>query len=859
MPKNIFNTFFSFCDRYHVLLVVGIFLLVLWGVCAPLFQDGNPPWDSDTMGHLYKSLFLYQEVVERGVFPSWLPFWYMGDAFLQYYPPVGTVVLFLLTFVFSDVVFAYKVLLFVVMLGTLVVTYFVLLRSFPKMAAFFSSLFFVFAPYTLHTMFSHGNLPRSLFLVGIPLYVYLIDTFIHKQRKCRVLVLLGLLMGVLLLTHVMQAAMLVCIVAFFLLFNYVQLKSTFKARHILLWVGTLGAGFLYSAFWIIPAQLSLEAENVPYLALEKIPIYSGSLDMFLLKPPADVEKVYVGLSLLGLACWGWYHYRKQYPKVSGYFAAGLIALFCSMGSNIPGWLALPLVSNFLPERFLNLAVYFLAVPGGLGGYWFVRQSLAVRARWWYGVAFAVLAVVAGVFTYKDYSFYFRYLHTRAYEEHRERAELLAEKTGKKPQGRLLCSYCDRYSASSYFFPLLADQPIVHGYSIEGTPLHDDLANVRYVLREREFFPYMQKKYALWNVESVFLEEDELEVVGSFLQEMGFEAVEFSAKESPVVLSLYQADTPFSYVQEQRTEVLVVGANAATFAMLFPGVTEGFSSSLQAYGEEYFDPYGTIVVSGVPYAEIDESHGLIRKLVAAGKRVIVDITDTSQSFMLPSALGVEFLPFDIKGEVETTTVSGGRASEEDFVYEDVAWRGSVLEGVDEPLAHLRQGEEYYSIAGVEHLEEGDVYFTSMNLPYHAFLHRDEVTMQFLLEEIIQVPDVAKFVPLDRVAAEGVELLSDRIVFSYEAQESVRAVISSAYSPRWRAYLAGSGAVLPLHNYEHLLGVDLPAGKHQVVLRYESSAVQFWAVQVSLVSFLVTLAGVVACCFLRKRRWGCALMR
>ncbi len=74
-----------------------------------------------------------------------------------------------------------------------------------------------------------------------------------------------------------------------------------------------------------------------------------------------------------------------------------------------------------------------------------------------------------------------------------------------------------------------------------------------------------------------------------------------------------------------------------------------------------------------------------------------------------------------------------------------------------------------------------------------------------------------------------------------------VLSEVYYPAWKAYV--DGEPVPLYRADHLFrSVPVPAGKHQVELRYESSALKT-GVAISLIAYVALVTLAIA----KARRW------
>jgi hypothetical protein len=141
----------------------------------------------------------------------------------------------------------------------------------------------------------------------------------------------------------------------------------------------------------------------------------------------------------------------------------------------------------------------------------------------------------------------------------------------------------------------------------------------------------------------------------------------------------------------------------------------------------------------------------------------------------------------------------------------------------------------------------LFMSRTNLPAHL------LTPQFNPREVVFFPQemAGTITATNRVpgaAIENVRCSAQRITFTVDAPAPCLVVAAQSYYPNWRAYVAGQP--VPLWPANHAFqALQVPAGRHEVMLRYEDRRFQLGAI----ISVL-TLLGMIGATLLWRRKAG-----
>jgi hypothetical protein len=228
--------------------------LVVW-IFVPLFRGGLPAsWDAAQ--HFVRCLVMKNIFLSNFRLDGWNPYWYLGYQQFLFYSPVLfflVVMLNILTFQLVPLMICYKIFYFLLIFSLPFVCYW-LLRQF-KVDPFPSALAAVSV-----TSFSaiHGIGISAIFVAGLItqgfgliLFAFIIGGMLkicRPQSNTNDVLWLGLLIGVMLLSHIISAVYLAFCLIVLGVFNLTNHKNILKLAAAFLIGGLIASFAIYSAF-----------------------------------------------------------------------------------------------------------------------------------------------------------------------------------------------------------------------------------------------------------------------------------------------------------------------------------------------------------------------------------------------------------------------------------------------------------------------------------------------------------------------------------------------------------------------------------------------------------------------------------
>lgn len=725
---------------------------------------------------------------------EWMPDWYMGDPMRVYYPPLSTWVLGLLTAITGNAITAYRLAITAIWLILGLSVYIIGVKwGRNHWLAAAGALLSVTAPFAIHTVFVEGNLPRGLALLIFPWLIWQTELILTKKSVQGNFATLAVLWALAILAHVMQAAMFAVVIGLYIAFR-VMSEVYIPLRRGLLALITVGFGGGLAAMYIIPAYGRFELHNVPSLPGDKIDLFSIT-PAAILPYHANIEQISLGLAAILLTLIITFYRSQSHHKTL--FGLGILCVIFAFGPSGGLFYLIPLNQSMLPERFLNAsAILFALLIATLPrGYAYQRWILA-------GVALVLMIDFAPA----SRAIYMRDLPPDEYQ-------LAQQLNDADLPGRAMpLTFPDPTATQNYLIGEIGGRASVSGWALENTP-HQ--AIVRRLLAALDRSPaYLERTLALWNADYLLTRFERSSQEEQTRSELSFAIIAQSGD-----FSLWERTAPSAFIRElPDNRMLIIGDNATSWLFAFPFASEGVFADPAAYTAEYLDHYTVIGLNRLPdSANIEDA---LQSWVAAGNTLIVDLSGMGSAYQTGFNLfDVHAISLGLNGDYSITWPQelDTMPSSLPFTTPEGPWIGATYYGEMITVASLNHQNQDYPLLGYRDLGDGRIWFIGFNLLFLL----DETDLrdasQTLVDYLLDESNVNRDLTLPRVDVEFHARTPDSITFSYDHPSEIRAVVSMTYFPRWQATI--NNEPVEIHNHEHLILLDLPAGAYSVTLDYQ----------------------------------------
>ncbi len=651
-------------------LIPLLYLGLATAVVAVVSRNGGYPTGSDTMYHIFRGDMVYQALRRGDLWSSYTPLWYNGVEILRYWPPLPAYFMALCQAAAGgDPMNGY--LLFVgavCFFGALPWLWIGERLDRPLLGGFLGGLWF-FLPNNLRAVFQEGNLARSLSMIFLPIFLYLMEEYLRGRnwKPAPGMVLSFVLM---LLCHLGYAGMLALAVLLFLLVNRIFCGKTRGADVVIL---SMVLGFLLTGIW------SLAALRGGISNIDSSESMAGFFQDFLLTLN-PVERFSTG---------------------SGYFyfglAAFLLALFGILGSGKqerPGFVTAVLLCCFTASSAYYV---FRMLPGGQY-LWMLRfisiaLCLILLSFLWWKTLKLPLALALCVLLVLDV------LPSVPLMTDAQSGELVEERMAELQEATLIdkgqelttqrLALLDESALEARGAYLVSDWgngvPAAFGAGWEAAATSSNIVQLNKAYSQGKFLYLFDRCKELGN-DTVLIYERRLPADPAAVEKLDAAAeqtgYELSAK-SPGY-RLYHLETGAkNWGTKTKYPAIAIGSGSAALALDFPAMKETDSDNLNDYTFEELSQYQVVYLAGFTYNDRESAEELVLRLSEAGVRVVISADDIPEDRAVDrrTFLGVTCNPITFSnGYPELDTVDGV-INADLFPSEHSTWDTVFLNGLD----------------------------------------------------------------------------------------------------------------------------------------------------------------------------------
>ncbi len=684
----------------NLIILIGAALLML----NIINQRGSYPWGSDTFGHLFKGNILYDAFKEGRLYVNYNENWYNGIQPFRYWAPLPYYILAVINLFTNDIIKTYNLfIVFLFIVGGFGWLCWGFYTKRQNLGLTLSILWF-FVPDNLRVLFSEGNIPFAFVNTIIP-YIFLFYYRSLREKKITDYLSLSLLMGVTTLSHAMISAMIGIS-----LFMTSFISSIFNKKYIqnmlVIVYGFLGA--ILPAFWLYPALKGgiwgLNREAVARVMEGLTYPFTISLNPFLRFH--SIEIYYFGLAFAITALFGFFFSNKNERSL---FTTALIVLLGTSKAALPLLQKLPLNQLFWMRRFTStaIAMIFLALL-----FWksLRRKVLIVLIIF---IAMDSLASFDVLGFNREAPWDLASISDAASEIAVQRIGVLDSSSfGSFPSYRI--SYNSTEGVHNQVF----------GWAWQGASTAENIVTINTAL-ENGYYDLMFDR-------SLELGADTLVVRKRLITdrkhlEKAAQSVGYIKHQEDKEVIIYKYPVVDKFSTKVNYDGIAIGRYSPNIVYLFPKIQTSKSEYLDEYTFEELKDRKAVYLSGFKFRDKRAAEELVLKLSRSGVKVIVDVT----GFDGYDFLGVKAEPITIKDNYQEIYYKDKRLEMRGFPEEYKSWRTYFLNGVEDTESYGII--DYKIINYIGKKDNENLVFIGLNLPYYAFLTKDEYALKILEDE------------------------------------------------------------------------------------------------------------------------------
>lgn len=688
-----------------LMLIASFAVVIAWAT-----KDGLYPWGSDTWGHLFKTHFLYKEVIKGNIFPKYTNLWYNGIQPFRYWAPFPYYLILigeLLTggnslvsfYIFVGIIYVVGSIPFIILgkskgniyLGTIIgIIYFIL-------------------PDNYRLLFAEGNLPRVVVSMIFPYMVLMMFFYLEKPTN-RKLVVLSALMFLITLTHAMIAALTGIIMFLFLLIRSIVTRRQYKESvYILI---SLLLGIVISGIWLYPALkggiISIDSSSV----MESLTYTINQMLNPFYRVTEHTDAYYFGLSVFIITCLGLFISKGQNK------ASFILVIIIFLGTT--KWFLfalqkLPMSELFWMMRFTPMAMVFFLM--GIINW----KELKTKVM----VAIILMILVDCIFTMAVVN---ASLPINRANQSIDFATHIATQ-------RVAMMDLSTYDSDPSYFLSYSNSnssiPQVFGWAWQGASTATKIVEINEAF-VKGYYNFMFDELLELGSDTIivrkkYIEDHERLVESAKL--VGYKLVkEFSED------YVFKYDVNYCFGSKVEYEYLAIGKYSHNIIMAFPEIIAGNDIVFDHYNMDDLKKYKKILLTGFEYDDKLLAESMIKELAENGIEVIIDMTgqESDMYSMRPEFMDVIAQPLNIAGSYPVLDLDGSSYILDNFSKSTPRFNTFYLSNLDVENGTTKidnQEMVFYGSKGNDNIK-----FVGLNLFYYLFSNHDETGLDLVSQMI-----------------------------------------------------------------------------------------------------------------------------
>lgn len=586
--------------RIGLLFYIFILLVVASLITTYFWITEFSPSGGDIWGHLYKSMFMYDNFSEHNYYPLYSPSWYNGIQLYRYWPPLVYYVMTGFLYLTSgDILHSYYLFVgFVVFASG--IPFILIGRKVDKTwLGLILAILWSIMPDNIRIFFYEGNMPRIMTSVLIPYIIYFLWLYM-RQRKKSALVGLMIFMCLMTFTHLMITAIVGIGSFLFLAFDWYKNHETRRSIEALV---AMVIGIMCAGIWVVPALTGgmMSMGDSSSQTQDLLTVHLTTSLNFISRAIGKAEEYYFGISILLIATLGIFLAKKN--RKAG-FCFAILVLLGTTPATVSVTKHLPLGEYMWMTRFTALAYGFFLLA-------FMEWKTLKKKYLWLFISLLMVDSLASVYYLPNY-------YAQVKEDTVGDTKLLKEYTTNRASIMDISIYGPYPS-----WELVTGEDSVNytfGWAWQGAQTANNIMYLNEALEAEQYYYVFDRSIELGDDAILFMKsyiyhkDDLLEAAKA----CGYELVETTDTGY-----LFTKNTPNQYGVITKYEGISIGSYSASLCMYYPSFIHGDSIYIDDYDIDELSKYKAVFLSGFEYHNQEDAEKLLKDLSDQGTKVVID--------------------------------------------------------------------------------------------------------------------------------------------------------------------------------------------------------------------------------------------
>ena len=704
----------------HVINIVFFILSIIVSVMIvyTVKNNGIYPSGDDTWYHIYRAHSVYKNMIQGIFYQPLDTYWYNGVENFRYWAPLTAYIMGVIDYVCGgDIYKGYLIFIgFVNLSGAAAWSYIGVKKNRPVICGLIGTIWF-FMPNNLYAMFVEGNLPRTMIMSILPLYLFFANEMIHKKTiKNTIGTVLSMVF--IIMCHVGYAGMIGISMIIFVTVDFIVNRKGNSGRIYIILCFFISV--MLCGLYIVPSLHGGMSESSSSQIMNTFfqPLIA-SINPFLRMTDGIQGRFYFGAAAAIIACVGIFSNRRSLS----WFISSIIILFMTTNYSYSALKLIPGSGFLWMLRFISIALCFIMI-GMI--YWESLKKVFIV------LAMAILIIdiipslplLCGNETGTS-------PETRLDEFGKE---TLLESGKSITKQRLALIDGSTLGSKAAFYVADYKTPVHYAFGAGWTSavtaknivmLNESVESGKYM--------YLFDRCKELGCDTVIVQTARLKDKNNDIKRLAACAKEsgYDNKEQNNGYILFHNDNIIGqYGTVNEYQYIGIGSSAPILSLICPGIKETENTNIDDYSFTELSKYKTVYLDGFTYRNVDKAETLIKKLSDSGVKICIfaDVMPINPHTREKTFLGVQCQNITFTNGYPDLTFKEKRYVCSLFPDGYTTWNTVYLNGLSETYGKIIDNEKTLGFAGTVYNK--NITVIGISLLYYESITGDKQAYQIL---------------------------------------------------------------------------------------------------------------------------------
>ena len=681
-------------------------------------NNGIYPSGDDTWYHIYRAHSVYKNLIKGVLYQPLDAYWYNGVENFRYWPPLTAYIMGIFDYVCDGNIYnGYLIFIgFVNLSGAVAWNYIGIKKNRPILCGMIGMIWF-FMPNNLYAMFVEGNLPRTMIMSILPLYLFFANEMIHKKTIKNITGTV-LSMVFIIMCHFGYAGMIGISMIIFVTVDFIVNRKGNSGRVYIILCFFISV--MLCGLYIVPSLHGGMSESSSSQIMNTFfqPLIA-SINPFIRMTDGIQGHFYFGAAAAIIACIGVFSGRRSLP----WFISSIVILLMTTNYSYSALKSIPGSGFLWMLRFISIALCFIMI--GMV-YWVSLKKIFIVLA----IAVLIVDIIPSLpLLYGNETGISPEARLDKFGK-----ETLLESGKSVTKQRLALIDGSTLGSEAAFYVADYKNPVPYAFGAGWTSavtarnivmLNESAESGRYM--------YLFDRCKELGCDTVVVQitrlkngNNDINRLTACAKESGYD----NKKQENGYILFHNDNITGKYGTVNEYQYIGIGSSSPTLSLIYPGIKETSDTNIDDYSFTELSKYKTVYLDGFTYKNVDNAEALIKKLSDSGVKICIftDVMPINPHTREKTFLGVQCQNITFTNGYPDLTFKNERYVCSLFPDGYTTWNTVYLNGLSETYGKIIDNGKTLSFAGTVYNK--NITVIGISLFYYESITGDKQAYQIL---------------------------------------------------------------------------------------------------------------------------------